>query len=61
MEMSYCRYLKEINWFNEKIVSMWTSLEEKRSFVKEMDQLKEQYPEYEEARKNERCFPSVTV
>ena len=61
MEMSYTRYLKELNWFNEKILSTWCTLEEKRSFVVEMDKFKSKYPEYEEARKNERCFSSITV
>lgn len=61
MEMSYTRYLKELNWFNEKILSAWCTLEEKRSFVVEMDKFKSKYPEYEEARKNERCFSSTIV
>lgn len=46
MEMSYTRYLKELNWFNEKIISDWCTLEEKRSFVIEMDEFKSKYPEY---------------
>lgn len=60
MEMSYTRYLKELNWFNEKILSAWCTLEEKRSFVIEMDKFKSKYPKYEEIRKNERCFSSTT-
>lgn len=61
MEMSYAKYLKELNWFNEKILSVWCTLEEKRSFVVEMDEFKSKYPEYEETRKNERCFSSTAV
>lgn len=61
MEMSYAKYLKELDWFNEKILSAWYTLEEKRSFVIEMDKFKSKYPKYEEARKNERCFSSIAV
>lgn len=59
MEMSYSRYLKEIEWYDSKILSAWCTLEEKRSFVIEMDEFKSRYPEYEETRKNERCLSST--
>lgn len=59
--MSYSNYLKELEWYDSKILSAGYTLEEKRSFVIEMDELKSKYSEYEETRKSERRFSSTTI
>lgn len=59
--MSYSNYLKELEWYDSKILSAGYTLEEKRLFVIEMDELKSKYSEYEETRKSERRFSSTTI